>query len=104
MLATRTADFLQKDRDIVLIGEKFGRFKAIKLTARQGEMRIYGVRIVYPNNEIEDLPVSAQLKQGQTTQPFDLKGRGRYIERVEIKFRSKLTLKGQGVLEVLGLY
>jgi hypothetical protein len=104
LLATQMADLLVKDRDQVILGERFGRFKAVRLAAKQGDVRIYGVRVVYGNGEIEDLPVSAQLKQGQTTPPFDLKGQGRFIDRIEMKYRSKLTLKGPGIIEVWGLY
>ncbi len=60
---------------------------------------------IYGNGEAENVPVSAQLKEGQTTPPFDLKGwwSGRYIDRIELKYRSKLTLKGQGTIEAWGL-
>jgi hypothetical protein len=105
LLGAQRAALLSKDSDVIPVGERFGRLKALRFAARRGDLRIYGVRVIYGNGEAEDVPVSAQLKDGQSTQPFDLKGwgRGRFIDRIELKYRSKLTLKGQGIIEAWGL-
>jgi hypothetical protein len=103
MLGAQRAAILAKDSDVIQVGERFGRFKAVRLAAKREDVRIYSARVVYGNGETEDLPVSGTLKSGQSTQPIDLKGRGRFIERVELKYRSKLTLKGQGIIELWGL-
>jgi hypothetical protein len=49
------------------------------------------------------VPFFGELKGGQSTQPLDLKGRGRFIDRIELRYRSKLSFKGEGVVEVWGL-
>jgi hypothetical protein len=105
LLGAQRASMFSKDNDVIQVGERFGRLKALRFTARREDIRIYGVRVIYGNGEAEDVPVSAQLKEGQTTPPFDLKGwgRGRFIDRIEIKYRSKLTFKGQGTIEAWGL-
>jgi hypothetical protein len=105
LLGAQRASMFSKDSDVIPVGERFGRLKALRFTARREDIRIYGVRVVYGNGEAEDVPVSAQLKEGQTTPAFDLKGwgRGRFIDRIELKYRSKLTLKGQGTIEAWGL-
>jgi hypothetical protein len=105
LLGAQRASMFSKDSDVIQVGDRFGRLKALRFTARREDLRIYGVRVVYGNGEAENVPVSAQLKEGQTTPPFDLKGwwSGRYIDRIELKYRSKLTLKGQGTIEAWGL-
>jgi hypothetical protein len=105
LLGAQRASMFSKDKDVIPVGERFGRLKALRFTARREDIRIYGVRVVYANGEAEDVPVSAQLKEGQTTPPFNLKGwwSGRFIDRIELKYRSKLTLKGQGTIEAWGL-
>jgi hypothetical protein len=103
MLGAQRAAIFAKDTDAIHVGERFGRFRAIRLTARREDVRLYRVRIVYGNGEIEDLPASFTLKAGQSTPPFDLKGRGRFIDRIELRYRTRLTLKGQGIIEVWGL-
>jgi len=105
LLGSQRASMFSKDSDAIPVGDRFGRIKALRFTARREDLRIYGVRVVYANGEAENLPVSAQLKEGQTTPQFDLKGwwSGRHIDRIELKYRSKLTLKGQGTIEAWGL-
>jgi hypothetical protein len=104
LLGTRKASMFEKDRDVLRLGKKYGRFKAIRLTARREDVRIYSVRVVYGNGEVERLPISVKLREDRTTEAFDLRGRGRYIDRIELKYRSKLTLKGRAKVEVWGLY
>ncbi len=105
LLGAQRASMFSKDSDVIQVGERFGRLKALRFTARREDIRIYGVRVIYGNGEAEDVPVSAQLKEGQTTPQFNLKGwwSGRYVNRIELKYRSKLTLKGQGTIEAWGL-
>lgn len=103
LLGAQRAEMLKNDRDSFDVGEKFGRFKAIRLTAKRRAVRVNGLRIVYGNGETEDVPVGMELRDGQTTDPIDLKGRGRFIQRIETSTRTKLNFKGEGVVEVWGL-
>jgi hypothetical protein len=80
-----------------------GRIKAIRFAARRSDITFYSARIVYENGEAENLPFARKLKDGQYTDAIDLKGRGRRIDRIELKYRSKLGLKGEGIVEVWGL-
>jgi hypothetical protein len=103
LLGAQRAPMLSPDIDTFRVGERFGRFKALRLTSRNRDVRFYGMRIVYGNGETEDVPFFGELKGGQSTQPLDLKGRGRFIDRIELRYRSKLSFKGEGVVEVWGL-
>ena len=103
LLGTQRAEMLSNDRDHFEVGERFGRFTAIRVAVKRRSVRVNGLRIVYGNGEVEDLPINMELREGQSTEPIDLKGRGRFIQRIELNYRSKLTFKGEGVVEVWGL-
>jgi hypothetical protein len=62
------------------------------------------MRITYGNGETEDVPVPRNLSGGQETPPIDLRGRDRYIERIEMQYRSRFNLKGDAVVEIYGLH
>jgi hypothetical protein len=103
LLGAQRAEMLNNDRDTIEVGQRFGRMSAIRLAVKRRSVRINGVRVVYGNGETEDIPIGRELSEGQSTDPIDLRGRGRIIERIELSYRSKLTFKGEGVVEVWGL-
>ena len=106
MLGAQRVTPLTVDRDAFEVGERLGRFRALRIVARQNEVRILGMRVTYGNGDTAELPVSARLKEGQATEPIPLGDRGRRIDRIEIMHRGKLSLRslaGAGVVEVWGL-
>lgn len=103
MLGAERASMLSKERDAIVVNPRVGRLKAIRISVRRSAVSFYSARIIYENGQIEDLPITRQLKDGQSTTPFDLKGRAARVNRIELKYRSKLGLKGEGIVEVWGL-
>jgi hypothetical protein len=103
MLGAERVSMFSKERDAIRVDPRVGRIKAIRFAARKSDITFYSARIVYDNGEAENLPFSRKLKDGEYTSPIDLKGRGRRIDRIELKYRSKLGLKGEGIVEVWGL-
>lgn len=103
LLGAERVSMFSKERDAIRIDPRAGRIKAIRFAARRSDVKFYSVRVVYENGETENLPVSGTVKDGQYTNAFDLRGRGRRIDRIELKYRSKLGLKGEGIVEIWGL-
>jgi hypothetical protein len=103
MLGAERVSMFSKERDAIRVDPRVGRIKAIRFAARRSDITFYSARIVYENGEAENLPFARKLKDGEYTSPIDLKGRGRRIDRIELKYRSKLGLKGEGIVEVWGL-
>lgn len=85
-----------RDRDIIPVGRREGRFKAISLRAFGNDIDIDRVRVVYGNGRPDELRVRNLLRAGDQTRPLDLEGQRRAIERVEIVSRQdpKGILKG----------
>lgn len=103
LLGAQRTSIFSVDSDGLAVGERFGRFKALRLTVKRHAVRVYGMRITYGNGEVEQVPVGGELGDGQSTPPLDLRGRGRYIDRIELRYRPKLNLKGSGIVQVWGL-
>src|SRR3954447_22124023 len=83
------------DRDVIRVGRREGRFKAIRLIASGNRVHMLNLRVVYANGEPDNLPVNAELRPGVATAPLDLRGRERAIDRVEMVYRSELNFKGR---------
>lgn len=103
LLGAQRAEMFNSDRDSFEVGERFGRFKALRISAKKSPVKIRGMRVIYGNGEAEEVPISVELRDGQATDALTINGRGRFIQRVELKYRTKLNFKGEGVVEVWGL-
>lgn len=103
LLGSKRAAMLSNDYDAIEVGSRSGRFRAIRITVRRQDIRIYGMQIVYGNGTTERVPIAGWVRKGAVSQVFDLKGRERIIKRIDIRYRTKLSLKGSGVIEVYGL-
>ncbi|MEQ1698151.1 MAG: DUF2541 domain-containing protein [Hyphomicrobiaceae bacterium] len=91
------------DRDVIRVGSEIGKFDKIRLRVLDNEIHIKELKVVYANNETDDLVVNADIKQNSRTQWFGLKG-DRFIKEVQLVYRSKPSFKGQARIEVLGQY
>lgn len=102
MLGAQRALMFSNDVDAFSVGERFGRFKNIRVNVRDHEVRFYGLRIIYGNGEVEDVPFYGELSGGQSSPVLNLKGTTRFIDRIELKYRTKLNFLGEGVVEIWG--
>lgn len=103
MLGAQRAELFNADYDTFEVGERFGRFKALRIAVKDHAVRIRGMRVVYGNGEVEDVAIRAELQRGQSTDALEIEGRGRFIQRIELAYRTKLNFKGEGTVEVWGL-
>ncbi|HEX6001256.1 MAG TPA: hypothetical protein VFZ16_17955 [Hyphomicrobiaceae bacterium] len=93
-LGCRQVNVIGADRDVIRVGRREGRFKAIRLTARGNDIEMLDLKVIYANGAPDDIPVRARIRQGTRTRPLDLKGRGRAIQQINIVYSKPLNLKG----------
>jgi hypothetical protein len=91
------------DRDVIRVGRREGRFKAIKLNVGGNSVNILDLKVVYANGEPDDIQVRTEIREGGETRPLDLRGRERPIDRVELIYRAKPNFKGKARVCVSGL-
>ena len=102
-LGCQKVSFIGKDRDVVKVGRKEGRFKAIRLKVRGNDVEMLDLKVVYAGGQPDDLPVRSRIRAGGQSGPLDLKGRERAIDRVEMVYKSRASFKGLATVCVEGL-
>jgi hypothetical protein len=76
------------ERDVVRVGRREGRFTAIRLFARGGDVEMLDLKVIYANGEPDDIRVRHILERGERTRPLDLRGRERSIDRIDLAYRA----------------
>jgi hypothetical protein len=102
-LGCKDVNFLGADRDVINVGRREGRFKAIRLEARGNDVEMLDLKVIYANGAPDDIAVRSLIRQGTRTRPLDLKGRERAIQRVEMVYRKPLNFRGKATVCVEGL-
>jgi hypothetical protein len=103
-LGCKQVSLFGRDRDAVDVGRREGRFKAIRLHVRGADVEMLDLRVIYANGQPDDIPVRRVIRQGDRTQPLDLRGRERSIQRVEMVYRTIPNFKGLARVCVEGLH
>ncbi|MGF1619339.1 MAG: hypothetical protein ACFCUR_01855 [Rhodomicrobiaceae bacterium] len=101
-LGCKSVGFLG-DRDVIRVGRREGRFKAIKLSVSGNTVYMNDLKVFYTRGAPDDIRVRSEIKEGRETRPLDLKGRERSIDRIEMIYRAKPSFKGKARVCVLGL-
>jgi hypothetical protein len=91
------------DRDVIRVGRREGRFKAIRLKAIGNDVHMLDLKVIYANGEPDDIPVRSEIRAGRETGPLDLRGRERSIDRIEMVYRSRPDFRGEATICVEGL-
>ena len=102
-LGCQTVSF-RADRDVLRVGRRDGRFGAIRLHARGGDVEMLDLKVVYSNGQPDDIQVRRILRRGERTNALDLRGGERSIDRVEMVYRAAANFRGrEAVVCVEGL-
>lgn len=100
-LGCRDVDF-RVDRDVIRVGRRDGRFSAIRLRVSGNDIRMLDLKVVYGNGAVDDIPVRAVIRAGGQTAPKDLRGRDRFIDRIEMVYESRRDFRGRAQVCVDG--
>lgn len=102
-LGRQNAALFKADTDTFRVGREMGTFRAIRAHVIGPDVRFYSMTIRYGNGSTEDVPLVGTIRGGETSKPYDLKGRDRYIDSITFRYRSKISLRGSGTIELQGL-
>lgn len=90
------------DKDVIQVGRQDGDFSKIKFVVKDNEVEFLDVDVVYGNGQKDDIKVRNKIRAGGETRAIDLQGGERFIKRVELRYRSKPSFKGQATVELWG--
>jgi hypothetical protein len=77
------------DRDVIELGRRAGRFDALLIRVRREDVAFRRVRVVYGNNQSDELDVDRIIEAGDESDILELRGRaGRVINRIELIYRA----------------
>lgn len=102
-LGCQQVSFRGRDRDSIRVGRKEGRFKAIRLAARGNDVEVLDLKVVYGNGNPDDIRVQRVIRSGDRTDPLDLQGRDRAIDRIDMVYRKRPDFRGRATLCAEGL-
>lgn len=88
------------EREVIQVGRKEGRFKAIRLTARGNDVRIEDLKVIYGNGNPDEIQVREVLEEGGRTRAIDLKGNDRFIDRIVMRLQKDYKGRGRGPAEI----
>lgn len=91
---------MARDRDVIRVGRDDGRYNAIIVRVKGGAVNIRNLRIVYGNGSADDLAFDRPLRGGEETRPIDIKGRFRFIDRIELTYDRERGAVRAPVVEV----
>ena len=81
------------ERDAIEVGRREGRFRTIAFAVSGGDVQIEELKVLYSNGEADQIRVREVLKAGSRSRPIDLPGRGQFIQRIEVAYRSAGPVK-----------
>jgi hypothetical protein len=76
------------ERDVIRVGRREGRFTAIRLFARGGDVEMLDLKVIYAGGQPDDIRVRHILERGERSRPLDLRGRDRAIDSIEMAYRA----------------
>lgn len=77
------------DHDTIKLGFDRGRFRAIKLQVHDRNIELYDLRVTFGNGDVQEIPFNGTIYAGMTTAPLDLQGNRRWIDRIDLIYRTK---------------
>jgi hypothetical protein len=102
-LGCKQVSFIGRDRDSIRVGRREGRFKAIRLEARNNDVEMLDLKVVYVNGAPDDIPVRAHIRAGSRTRPLDLRGRDRAIQQIDMVYKARPSFRGLATVCAEGL-
>ena len=102
-LGCQQVSFRGRDRDSIRVGRREGRFRAIRVAARGNDVEMRRLSVVYANGNPDELDVQRVVRNGSKTDPIDLQGRDRAIQRIDLTYRQRDDFRGRATVCVEGL-
>lgn len=100
-LGTREVSFA-RDRDVIAVTAREGRFRAIKIEVDQGTLEMFNVQVTFRDGQRFSPETRLVFAEGSRSRAIDLPGEARIIQRVEFSYKSRVR-RGRAVVHLFGL-
>jgi hypothetical protein len=102
LLGTRMVN-LTTDKDTVDVTTAKGRFKAVRLEVKRRGIELSRVQVVYGNGAVHNEDRNINLNAGERTRPIDLRGEERFIDQINLVYKTEKGTVVPAQVEVWGL-
>ncbi len=94
---------LNPDKDVFYVGTDEGRYEALRFRVLGNRVAFAEARVFYGNGTSEVLGVKEHIQPGETTPAYDLQGKHRLIDRIEVLYQSEIPWAGKATVQIYGL-
>jgi len=91
------------DRDVIRVGRREGRFRALALEVRDNDVEILDATVFFDRGPPQSLRVRQFIRAGGRTRPIEFAWGDRRIDRIELTYRSRPSFRGRAKVAVFGL-
>lgn len=102
LLGSRSVTY-RTDLDIIPVGRREGRFRAIQLLVTNSAVAFGDLQVVYGNGVVHDVHIRKEIPAGGRTRVIDLKGDARVIKEIRFIYSSDGPRLKAGSVAVYGL-
>jgi hypothetical protein len=90
------------DRDVIHCGNVKDDFRQIKLKVTDGPVKILDMKVYFDNDEVQDISIRNQIRQGGESRIIDLTGGLRHLKKIEFWYETKGFARGRSRVAVWG--
>ncbi|MFO0748532.1 MAG: hypothetical protein U1F43_23130 [Myxococcota bacterium] len=91
------------DRDVLHVGQRMGRFSAIRIEVPDASLEMYDIRVTFGDGQIFSPETRVQFHAGDQSRRIDLPGGARIIRSIEFFYRSDSPAEGRAHVRVYGV-
>jgi len=89
-----------KDRDTIDVSKSSGKFRALRLNSKDGDIVMSRVQVLYGNGAVHNEDRKIVLNEGERTKPINPANEDRFVDQINL---SVVPSKGSAVLDIYGL-
>ena len=90
-----------KDRDTIDLTKSSGKFRALRINSKDGDITLSRVQVLYANGAVHNEDRKIVLNEGERTRPINAGGEDRFVDQLNLSVVPAKS--GNTVLEVYGL-
>jgi hypothetical protein len=90
------------DKDVIHCGNANDDFRQIKLKVTDGPVKILDMKVYFDNDEVQDISIRNQIRQGGESRVIDLTGGLRHLKKIEFWYETKGFARGRSRVAVWG--
>lgn len=90
-------------KDAIDVTQAKGRFKAVRLFAKRGDIDLSLVQVLYGDGTTHNEERRIDLRRGERTRPIDLRSDERFVDRLTLVYKAKAGSTDKTEIEVWGL-